>query len=321
MNEASIDADFDSRLLARLEHPVCPVDVVLDTDTANEVDDQYALAYLLRSDDRLCTQAIYAAPFFDRTRRFGNFASDSAEDGMEKSWREIHTILSLMERHDLGSRVFKGSPRFLDGETTPVSSPAAEDLAARAMAYTPEHPLYVICIGAITNVASALLLNPDIAERIVIVWLAGHAHDWPDCIEFNLFEDVAASRVVMTSGAALVQVPCMGVVSAFAVTPLELEHFLRGRNKLCDYLVEYTIGDTERTTRETLWSSPIWDVTAVAWLLGGFMEDRITKAPCPTYDGRYTFAEDGRCIRYVYHIHRDRLFRDLFEKLSRVEKP
>ncbi len=319
MNEASYAAGFDGRLLARLEPPTYPVDVVLDTDTANEVDDQYALAYLLRSGNRLRTQAIYAAPFFDRTRRFGNFASDSAEEGMEKSWQEIQAILSLMQREDLADRVFKGSTRFLDRETVPVLSPAAEDLAARAMAYTSEHPLYVICIGAITNVASALLLNPDIADRIVIVWLAGHAHDWPDCIEFNLFEDVAASRVVMTSGAALVQVPCMGVVSAFAVTPLELEHFLRGKNALCNYLVDYTIGDTKRTTPDTLWSRPIWDVTAVAWLLGGFMEDRITKAPCPTYDGRYLFAEDGRCIRYVYHIHRDRLFRDLFEKLSKPE--
>ena len=57
----------DTRLLAsllhRLEIPTGPVDVVLDTDTANEVDDQFALSYLLASQEKLRVQAIYAAPF------------------------------------------------------------------------------------------------------------------------------------------------------------------------------------------------------------------------------------------------------------------
>ena len=41
------------------------VDVVIDTDTYNEIDDQFAVSYLLRSKDRLNTVALYAAPFFN----------------------------------------------------------------------------------------------------------------------------------------------------------------------------------------------------------------------------------------------------------------
>ena len=36
-----------AELLKRLEHPSGRVDVVLDTDTFNEIDDQFALAYLI----------------------------------------------------------------------------------------------------------------------------------------------------------------------------------------------------------------------------------------------------------------------------------
>lgn len=84
------------------------------------------------------------------------------------------------------------------------------------MAYSAEKPLYVAAIGAITNVASALLLNPEIADRIVIVWLGGHALHWYDNAEFNIRQDVAAARVVFSSGAPLVIMPCMGLVHAFS---------------------------------------------------------------------------------------------------------
>lgn len=61
------------------------------------------------------------------------------------------------------------------------------------MEYTPEKPLYVVAIGAITNVASALLMRPEIKDRMVLVWLGGNSLEWPDNKEFNLFQDVAAA--------------------------------------------------------------------------------------------------------------------------------
>ena len=53
----------NAALLRRLQRPEGPVDVVLDTDTYNEIDDQYALAYLIKNDEKLKLKAIYAAPF------------------------------------------------------------------------------------------------------------------------------------------------------------------------------------------------------------------------------------------------------------------
>ena len=131
---------------------------MLDTDTFNEVDDQFALSYLLASQEKLKVQALYAAPFF-------NEKSSSPEDGMLKSYEEILRLLKLCHAQELEDRVFQGSRGYLPDEKTPVASPAAEDLARRAMGYSPENPLYVIAIGAITNVASACCWSPPLRRR------------------------------------------------------------------------------------------------------------------------------------------------------------
>jgi len=297
-------------LLWRLRKPAGIADVVLDTDTYNEIDDQFALSYLVKSKEKLNPKAIYAAPFF-------NDKSTGPADGMEKSYQEIMKILGLLGREDLKSIAKRGSTCYLPNETEPVRSPAAEDLAERAMAYTPENPLYVVAIGAVTNVASAILINPDIADRIVIIWLAGNSYDWHDNREFNLSQDIAAARVIFGSGAALVQLPCMGVVSAFTTTGPELEYWLREKNALCDYLVEATTKEASLHRGGKFWSRSIWDVTGVAWLLeGDFMLDRLEHSPIPQYDHHYSFDKTRHLIKYVYHIKRDNLFADLFTKLT-----
>ncbi|MDE7061919.1 MAG: nucleoside hydrolase [Lachnospiraceae bacterium] len=201
----------DMLRIMRLQKPEGPVDVVLDTDTFNEIDDQFALSYLVRSENELRLQGIYAAPFLNKR-------SASPEDGMERSFQEIYRVLELLERDDLKSKVHRGSASYLPDEHTPVHSDAAEHLAELAMQYTEEKPLYVIAIAAITNIASALLLKPEIADRIVVVWLGGESFEWPHNREFNCYQDVAAVRVVFDSKAAVVLLPCMGVVSAFATT-------------------------------------------------------------------------------------------------------
>ncbi len=291
-----------------LSVPAHPVDVVLDTDAYNEIDDQFAIAYLLKNSDKLRTQAIYAAPF-------KNERAESAADGMEKSYQEI---LKLLELCGENREVYRGSARFLSDEKTPVLSDAASDLVARAKHYSPSQPLYVVAIGAITNIASALLLDPAIAENIVVVWLGSNAMHYHDTREFNLVQDIAAARVVFASGAPLVMLPCMGVVSAFTVSRSELEYWFVGKNPLATYLAENTIAAAERYAAGKPWTRVIWDVTAVAWLLNEnnrFMLSRIEKTPMPTYAHTYAIDENAHPCRYVYHIWRDALFADLIRKI------
>ena len=145
--------------LKNLEIPTGPVDMVLDTDAYNEIDDQFAISYALHATEKLNVLALYAAPFF-------NNRSNSPADGMERSYQEILKLLRLSK---LECPVYRGSDRYLPDEQTPVASDAAKHLTELAMRYSPENPLYVVAIGAITNVASALLMKPEIADNIVVV--------------------------------------------------------------------------------------------------------------------------------------------------------
>ena len=296
--------------MKNLSVPKGMIDVVLDTDAYNEVDDQFAISYMLKSKERLNTKAIYAAPFFN-----GN--SVSPKDGMEKSYNEIFKILSLAgEKFD----VFRGSEKYLDDENTPVISSAAEDLVQRAKNYSPEKPLYVVAIGAITNIASAILLNPDIIENIVVVWLGGHGLHYHNTKEFNMYQDVAAARVGMRCGVPFVQLPCVGVVDKFAVSKQELEFWLKGKNPLADYLATNAIAAAAAYAKGRAWTRVIWDVTAVGWLLNDsdrFMQSRVIPTPIPTYDNFYATDYNGHPMRYVYSINRDNLMNDLFEKLTK----
>jgi inosine-uridine nucleoside N-ribohydrolase len=301
----------DSYLFRNLRRPQLPVDVVLDSDTYNEIDDQFALAYLARSSEQLHLKAIYAAPFFNK--KVG-----SPGEGMERSFQEIFRVLSLLGADCYADRVFRGSTTYLPDERSPVRSDAAEHLVTLARQYSSEKPLYAICIGAITNIASALLMDPGIARNIVIIWLGGHSYDWPDTREFNMAQDIPAARVVFGADVPVVQLPCKGVVSQFLTTGPELERWLKGKNELCDYLVSIAEKQAQFDKQEKCWSRPIWDVTAVAWLLGErFMEDRLGPSPIPEPDFHYSFDRQRRPIKYVYWIYRDRLFADLVDKLTR----
>ena len=294
----------EEQRLKNLEYPQGLVDLVIDSDAYNEIDDQFAIAYAIHAPEKIRVQALYAAPFF-------NNRSEGPADGMEKSYREIQKLLELSGRE---YPVFRGSCSYLADEEHPVLSEAAEDLVSRAESYTPQKPLYVVAIGAITNIASALLLRPETAERIVVIWLGGNALHWPDNQEFNCRQDVAAARVVMNSGVPLILLPCMGVVSAFTTTGPELAYWLGGKGKLCDYLVENTVAEAESYAKGKVWSRVIWDVTAVGWLMNGqnrLMLDRLVPTPVPEYSHRYTTDPDRPLCRMVYHIHRDALLGDL----------
>lgn len=301
------------QLLRNLQAPAGKVDVVLDTDAYNEIDDQFAIAYLLRSEDKANPVGLTAAPFF-------NLHSTSPEDGMIKSYEEILKILRLAGREELCEHTYQGSRTYLPDEHTPVDSPAARFLVEKSREYSVDRPLYVLAIGAITNVASAILMDPSICERIVLVWLGGHALNHPDTKEFNMMQDVAAARVVFGCGAPLVQLPCGGVVDILSTTGPELDYWLLGKNPLADYLARNTRQEAEAYAKGKPWSRVIWDVSTVAWLHNAerhFMTDRLEYSPIPEYDHHYGFDPRRHFIRYVSHISRDGVFEDLFTRLTR----
>jgi inosine-uridine nucleoside N-ribohydrolase len=287
---------------------------VLDTDTFNEIDDQYAVAYSLLSPERMSVEAIYAAPFVnDRSR--------SAAEGMEKSHEEILRLLSFFSDVD-DSIALRGSARFFERRDRPVDSPAARDLIDRAL--TPgDGPPYVLTIGGPVNVSSAILMEPKIKERIVVVWLGGTPQYWPSASEFNLRQDVIASQVLFDSGVPLVQIPTKNVAEHLRTTVPELDEHMRGRSRLGDYLhgqfLEYSALRMNRQDRNAgfPWSKVIWDISAVAWLNNPeWVPSDIVPSPVLTDDMRWDRRAGRHNIRVANNVDRDAVFDDLFSRLS-----
>ena len=296
----------DEEMLRRLTIPEGRLDMVLDTDTYNEVDDQFALAYSLLSPELLNVQAIYAAPFF-------NDRSVGPEDGMEKSFDEIVRLLGKMGRSADGF-VYKGSRTFMSDAVTPVDSPAARDLIARAMARPDDDPLYVVAIGAITNVASAILMEPRITRKIVVVWLGGNPTAFPFAKEFNLSQDVHAANIMLDCGVPFILIPCLGVASHLLSTVAELEETIAGKNPLCDALVElYSAYEKDHFG----WAKEIWDVSAIAVLINpDWVPTKLIHAPMLTKYSNWAFDDRRHFMREAYFCHRNPIFRDMFRKLA-----
>jgi len=292
--------------LLRLQPPSHQVRMVLDSDTFNEVDDQFALAYALLSPEKLHVEAVYAAPFY-------NHRSSSPADGMEKSYEEILRLLSMMKQVD-APPVYKGSTHYLDLDQGPEESAAALNLVEHAMASPKDDPLYVVAIGAITNVASAILLEPQIIERIVVVWLGGHALHWPNTQEFNLRQDVPAARIILDCGVPFVHVPCHGVTTHLLTTIPELEAYVMGRGQIGDYLTDIV---KKYHDNHFAWSKVIWDIAAIAYLINDeWVPTNLEHSPILTDQVTWSFDSQRHFIRSASFVHRDPIFHDLFSKLN-----
>jgi len=167
----------ESLRVHRLEPPEGPVRVVVDTDAGNEIDDQFALAYAVRSPERLTVEAVYAAPF-------QRGPATTPAEGVARSHAEVLRVVDALGDEALAGRVHRGANGWLPGPRTPVPSPAAEDLVRRArQAGRDGGVLYVVALAAPTNVASALLAAPDIAGHVVVVRLGGTPGcRWSTCL-------------------------------------------------------------------------------------------------------------------------------------------
>jgi len=297
----------ESVRLERLIQPPGKIRIVIDSDAYNEIDDQFAIVYALLSPERLDVKAIYAAPFF-------NERSTGPADGMEKSYLEILRLLGRLNRSTMDF-VFRGSDHYLSDIETPVRSEATEDLVNRIMNSDKNDLLYVVAIAALTNIASAILIEPNIIDRMILVWLGGHPLHWHHTREFNLKQDVMAARLVFDCGVPLVQIPCTGVASHLMTTLPEIERFVEGKGTIGDYLA-----DTFKacSSDHFAFSRPLWDISAMAYLVNdSWVPTEFVPSPIVTDQLTWSFDRRRHFIRSAYFVKRDPIFRDLFEKLER----
>lgn len=172
--------------------------MIIDTDAKNEADDQFAIAHHLMT-DKFIVRGILAEQFEISGFRWG------AGNSTKASLDEINRILELMDLEDV-CPVRMGSDYPLEDGKTPRTSDAARFIIEEAMREDDARPLYIACQGALTNLASAILMEPEICRRASAIWIGGG--DYPEGgFEFNCKADPYAANVVMQSEMPLWQVP------------------------------------------------------------------------------------------------------------------
>ena len=301
-------------LESRLSIPSGRVDIVIDTDAYNEVDDQFAVAYALPAPERLNVEAIYAAPFT-------NSRAATPAEGMEQSYAEIHRILDVLdlsaERFDRG-QVHRGAKAYLPARGLPPSNPAVQDIVRRGLAER-ENPLFVVALGAPTNVAAALLLEPKLIERITVVWLGAQPYNSPQADEFNAGQDVRASQFMFDSGVALINIPARNVAEHLRTSMPELASHMKGRSPIGDHLFrnvsEYYL--QRRKHPDYPWSKVIWDISAIALFLDEeWVPSRVTHSPILTAGLTWRRDASRHPVRAATDVIRDPVFDDLFRRLA-----
>ena len=200
--------------------------VILDTDISNEVDDQFALCYLIKSLDNVNLQAITIAPF----KGSGYAPVKNLAEGIDLSFNTASKVLDMLNASAYKDIMYKGATSyFFESKEINLATSKIIQLAKEN-----DHTT-IIAIGAITNVALAIYHAPEIINKIDIIWLGGNSFLTENNNEFNFRQDVEGVRVVYNSKAPLVVIPCRNVASNLTTTIYELEHYLAGQGKIGQY--------------------------------------------------------------------------------------
>lgn len=314
-----------------------PVDVVIDTDPTNEIDDQFAIVWALLRPDRLNVLGLYACPWslspelvrepglvseldrrgLDRSLKELGLSYDdlpvvTPQQGMESAAAECRKIVDLI---GVDVPVLDGAPTYLTDPDVPVVSPAAEHLVELAH-QDREGPLYVLGMGCATNLASALLMDPSIAGRVVYVWTSAYPTFWPHAnASFNLVQDVPAARRLFTSPVAQVYLPGYYVGEALRTSLPELEARVRGRGPVGDYLYDISAASLHLGQGPGR-SKVMWDLINVAWCVEpDWLSTHVVPAPGLGSDLRWVPGA-GHPLREATGIARDAVFVDLFRVLD-----
>lgn len=198
--------------------------VIADTDCNCECDDQFCIAHMLMT------------PRFDMR---GMIAEHYAEpDSEQKSYEEIKRVMSLMDVEDSGIKVLHGAKEAMVDIHTPVDSEGARFIVEEAMKDDPR-PLFICGQAACTNIASAYLMEPRIARKVVVIWIGGRPYP-EGGFEFNQNNDLNAARVLFRSDLELWQVP-FNVYTVMKVSFFEMLNHVYPCGKIGEYLVKHTM--------------------------------------------------------------------------------
>ena len=278
--------------------------VILDTDTYNECDDQFALAYMIKNQEIFNIEAITVAPYSHKER------NETVISGQEKSYNEILKICNWLN-FDTTNKVFKGAEDYFSNGYDETNDAVNKIIEVAQK----NDKTYIMAIGAITNVALAIKKEPKIINKIEVVWLGGHSLLQKNNLEFNFRQDVNAVKIVFDSKVRLTIIPCKNVASNLRTSVYELNYYLKDKSELCNYLIDRFYNDGYHGIQER---RVLWDISVIAYMINKewFTSENIS---CPNIkkDTSYELTTNSRKITMVNYIDVNKVYNDLFKKLGK----
>ncbi len=181
-----------SRLVPAIPQPHQGVNLLIDTDAANEIDDLYAVALAIAAQDRFDIKGFVAC----------HFAARSGPESIEESYQ---ALMQLFASAGLTNRfpTTRGShPMRYPG--IPEKSERVDLIIEQAQRCSSDNPLWVVCLGAATNLASAILLVPEIAPRVRYLFHGRSESTWPlRTTQFNIYGDIIATKTLLETNVPL----------------------------------------------------------------------------------------------------------------------
>ncbi len=279
------------------------INLILDTDTYNECDDQFALSYLIKSKDLFNIEAITVAPYSHTKRDL------TVRDGQELSYNEILKICNWLN-FDTNNKVFKGSMDYIQNGYDEKND-AVNKIIEIALK---NNKTYILGIGAITNIALAIKKEQKIVNKIEIVWLGGNELGYEDNLEYNFRQDVEAVKIVFESKVKLTILPCKKIVSELRIDINTLKKYLENKSELCNYLIERFYNDGYHGVQE---SRVIWDISVIAYMINKkWFETEQISCPNIRKDTSYEVTDNRHNITFVTKLDRNKIYEDLFNKLG-----
>ncbi len=279
------------------------IKVILDTDTYNECDDQFALSYLLKSQDKFEIEAVTIAPF-------QNERDTKKDSGISRSYEEAQKVFKLCNENS-ENKIWKGATNYIS-KGYHGTNEAVDKIIEIALK---NEKTYLLGIGAITNIALAIQKEPKIIDKIEVIWLGGHTLLKKNNLHEANFKDVEAVKIVFKSKVKLTIIPCKGVASNLMTTIYELENKIKGKSELGDFLYQ---NFAEYTTYENKNRWPLWDISVIAYMLNkDWFETFETNCPDINEDTSYQRNSNNRIITFVNYLDCDKIYEDLFKKLEK----
>ncbi|WP_166240943.1 nucleoside hydrolase [Paenibacillus turpanensis] len=281
--------------------------VIINTDAKNEVDDQFAIVHAVLTPS-FELHGIIPAHFGDR----------KSATSLKDSHDETMLVLRLMGMEGQ-IRVEDGAEHAMPDEQTPVDSAGARFIIEEAMK-DDERPLYIAFYGPLTDMASALLLEPRIADRdIKVIWIGGG--DWPaGGWEYNLANDVHAANVIFKSKLELWQIS-RAVYRQMPVSFAELVERVYPHGEIGRYLVEELIAFNNASVQRPAEYRILGDSPAVGVIL--FPDcGRWSWKPAPELDEQMKYIHNGkhRPIRVYETMDARFIMEDFYAKLAQFHR-